>query len=123
LEDLLAPLDLFVAAFAFRDEHVESGGALQRGAMGDVEKTAAILGSVLAIALGDVQRDRGRCAIQLILDVTDTHGLFDQPGDPGNECDGFAIDFEPFVIEPAVVGGGHGNSFLRRCRRGRVRVG
>ena len=67
LEALLARPDLFRRQLAFGDEDVEAGGALQRRAVGDVEEAAAVLGRVLAVALGNIQWDGRRSAIQLIL--------------------------------------------------------
>jgi hypothetical protein len=50
----------------------------QRGALGDVEETAAVLGRVLAVPFGDVQRHRSRCAVQMVFDLAQSHSLLQE---------------------------------------------
>ena len=44
-----------IRAPAFGHQDVQTGGAFERGAVGDIKKPAAILQGVLAVALGDIE--------------------------------------------------------------------
>jgi hypothetical protein len=102
LEMLLSGTNLVRRQSPLRDEHVKTGRALQRRAVGDVKETAAVLGGVFAIALSDIQGDRSRCSVQLVLDLTEAPASLQERRKPGDESDRFAIDFSFLMIEPAL---------------------
>ena len=88
-------------------QNVQPSGAFERRAMGDIKKPAAILRRVFAVALGDIQRDRSGCPVQLIFDFTDSHRSVQERREPCNEGNRFLIDFQSFVIEAAFFGRVH----------------
>jgi hypothetical protein len=55
-----------------------------------------------------VQRDGSRCAVQLVFDLAQSHRLLQERGKPGDKRDGFAIDFQFFLIEPGFLRRIHG---------------
>jgi len=75
--------------------------------MGNIKKPAAMLRRVLAVALGDIQRDRRGCPVQLIFDVTDSHRSVQERREPCNEANRFLIDFQSFMIEAVFFGRVH----------------
>ena len=104
LHDLLMGLfpgsDLVGGEFAFGHEDIETSRAFEGRPVRDVKETAAIFGRVLAVALGNIERDRRGRSVQLFLDIAQTHLTFQEAGDPCDKRDRFAIDIQPLVIKP-----------------------
>jgi hypothetical protein len=67
---------------------------------------------VLAIAFGDIERERRGSPVQLILDLPGAGSRFQQAREPAYEGDGFLVDLQLFMIEPMFAGIGHVHQFL-----------
>src|SRR4051812_22420617 len=76
LQALLTVTNLIVSELAFGHQNVQGSSTFERGAMGCIQKAAAILERVLAIPLSDIQRNRCRGSIQLISDLSNSHQVF-----------------------------------------------
>src|SRR5262249_11414400 len=83
------------------DEHVQASSALKCRPVCDIKETAAIPGSIFTVPFGDIQRDRSGRPVQLLFDLTDSHGAVHESPKPRRECDRFAVDLQAFMIEPA----------------------
>ena len=66
VQDAFSALDLICRALALSHEDVQASGTFQRGAARILKVTASVWRSLLAIAFGEVQRNRGGCAIKLV---------------------------------------------------------
>lgn len=72
--------------------------------MGDVEETATVLRRVFPVALGDIKGDGCGCTVQLVFDIANPNRLFQEHGEPGDERDGFPVNFQFLMIKPALFG-------------------
>src|SRR5271165_3009874 len=107
-----ARLDLYISRFRCGDENVEPGGAFKRRPVGDINESAPILEGIFPLALGDIQCDRSRSPIQLILDITKSHRAFKKPREPSNECNRLPIKLQLFMIKPKLLRHLHNSRFL-----------
>ncbi|HEX3150560.1 MAG TPA: hypothetical protein VHR66_20955 [Gemmataceae bacterium] len=93
LKTLFPGSNLVGCEFAAGDKDIKAGGAFECRSVRGIKKAAPILGRVFAVSFSNVQCDRTRGSFQLILDLTQAGGRFQQFGKPSNERDYLPINF------------------------------